>query len=243
MSNARRRALCRPATGIWGLRAWLAGRGGVRSVAPRARDAWIGWDDTPGALTCTGCLLPAHVPNSCRNRFPTCWAGSLAVDCERRTASPVADGDLASRDRTHRGSVRSSNWVRVRKTRGRGRQDRTHAALNAQGGVCVRVDPVRARLAVPAPVIAPLAAGDGPRTPGPGQPRRRGADRRGRATSARWQSGNIWNVSRARHHRRHHGPAPWSGHYRLIVGDAAGSSARWPAWHPIPMRSCAESRR
>ena len=60
-------------------------------------------------------------------------------------------------------SVRAANWVRVGETCGRGRGDRTHAAPETRKAVYVyALEPAwRARLAVPAPGIARLAAGDG----------------------------------------------------------------------------------
>ena len=60
-------------------------------------------------------------------------------------------------------SVRAANWVRVGKTCGRGRGDRTHAAAETRKAVYMyALEPGwRARLAAPAPGIAPLAAGDG----------------------------------------------------------------------------------
>ena len=60
-------------------------------------------------------------------------------------------------------SVRAANWVRVGETCGRGRQDRTHAAPETRKAVYMyALEPAwHTRLAVPAPVVAPLAVGDG----------------------------------------------------------------------------------
>ena len=71
-------------------------------------------------------------------------------------------GQLHVDEAEHTGaSVRAANWVRVGETCGRG--DRTHAAPETRKAVYVyALEPAwRARLAVPAPGIAPLAAGDG----------------------------------------------------------------------------------
>ena len=60
-------------------------------------------------------------------------------------------------------SVRAANWVRVGETCGRGRGDRTHAAPETRKAVYMyALEPAwRARLAAPAPAVAPLAVGDG----------------------------------------------------------------------------------
>ena len=60
-------------------------------------------------------------------------------------------------------SVRAANWVRVGETRGRGRQDRRHAAPETRKAVYMyALEPAwRDTLQAPAPGVLPLAVGDG----------------------------------------------------------------------------------
>ena len=133
--------------------------------------AWIGWDDI-GRRTHLHrvlglCRLLVRPGICCRN---------LASHVLGRAARAVGD-DFARLhgyrpwlletfvDETeHTGtSVRAANWVRVGETCGRGRGDRTHAAPETRKAVYMyALEPAwRARLAAPAPGVAPLAVGDG----------------------------------------------------------------------------------
>ena len=67
-------------------------------------------------------------------------------------------------EREHTGTgLRAANWVRVGESCGRGRNDRTHAALETRKAVYVyELEPAwRERLALPASGPAPLAPGEG----------------------------------------------------------------------------------
>ena len=151
---------------------WLGGVGFAASARRlRARDAWIGWDDTRRRAHLHRvlglCRLLVRPGICCRN---------LASHVLGRAARAVGDDferlhgyrpwllETFVDETAHAGaSVRAANWVRVGETSGRGRQDRTHAAPETRKAVYMyALEPAwRARLAVPAAGIAPLAAGDG----------------------------------------------------------------------------------
>ena len=151
---------------------WLGGVGFAACARRlRARDAWIGWDDerrrTHLHRVLGLCRLLVRPGISCRN---------LASHVLGRAARVVGDDferlhgyrpwllETFVDQTEHTGaSVCAANWVRVGETCGRGRGDRTHAAPETRKAVYVyALEPAwRARLAVPVPGIAPLAAGDG----------------------------------------------------------------------------------
>ena len=155
---------------------WLGGVGFAACARRlRARDAWIGWDDTrrrahlhPGAGTVPELLIRPDI--SCRN-LASHVLGRVARASWRRLRAPLRLSPVAAGDRS---STRPNTPGRAcgRRTGcsvgedplGAGAIDRTHAAArNAFKAVYVyALEPAwRARLAVPAPGIAPLAAGDG----------------------------------------------------------------------------------
>ena len=151
---------------------WLGGVGFAASARRlRARDAWVGWDEKRRGAHLHRvlglCRLLIRPGISCRN---------LASHVLGRVTRVVGD-DFECRhgyrpwlletfvDETeHTGaSVRAANWVRVGETRGRGRQDRTHAAPETCKAVYMyALEPAwRDTLQAPAPGVAPLAVGDG----------------------------------------------------------------------------------
>ena len=151
---------------------WLGGVGFAASARRlRARDVWIGWDETRRRAHLHRvlglCRLLIRPDISCRNLASHVLgrvARAVGDDCERLYGYRPWLLETFVDETEHTGaSVRAANWVRVGETRGRGRQDRTHAAPETRKAVYVyALEPAwRARLAVPAPGIAPLAAGDG----------------------------------------------------------------------------------
>ena len=148
---------------------WLGGVGFAASARRlRSRDAWVGWDDTGRrahlhrVLGLSGCWC---APASCAATWPrTCWAGPSGRSATTARVS-IAPGCWRRVDETEQtgASVRAANWVRLRS----GRQDRTRVYMYALDG---------APAWVPAPVVAPLAVGDG-------------APRSGRSTSS---AGRVW---------------------------------------------------
>ena len=91
-------------------------------------------------------------------------ARAVGDDCERLYGYRPWLLETFVDETDHTGaSVRAANWVRVGETCGRGRGDRTHAAPETRKAVYMyELEPAcRARLAAPAPAVAPLAVGDG----------------------------------------------------------------------------------
>ena len=151
---------------------WLGGVGFAASARRlRARDAWVGWDEKRRGAHLHRvlglCRLLVRPGISCRN---------LASHVLGRVTRVVGDDfeclhgyrpwllETFVDETQHLGtSVRAANWVRVGETCGRGRQDRTHAAPETRKAVYMyALEPGwRARLASPAPGVAPLAVGDG----------------------------------------------------------------------------------
>ena len=151
---------------------WLGGVG-FASCALRlqARDAWVGWDDV-GRRTHLHrvlglCRLLVRPGIGCRNLASHLLgraARAVGDDCERLHGyRPWLLETFVDETEQTGASVRAANWVRVGETCGRGRGDRTHAAAETRKAVYMyALEPGwRARLAAPAPGIAPLAAGDG----------------------------------------------------------------------------------
>ena len=152
---------------------WLGGVGFAASARRlRSRDAWVGWDDAGRRAhlhrvlgLCRLLVRPGIVCRNLASHVLGRVVRTVGDDCRGSVwLSPLAAGDVLDETEQTGASVRAANWVRVGETCGRGRQDRTHVgAGNAQGGVyvCVGARPWHTRLAVPAPVVAPLAVGDG----------------------------------------------------------------------------------
>ena len=151
---------------------WLGGVGFAACARRlRARDAWIGWDDT-GRRTHLHrvlglCRLLVRPGIGCRNLASHLLgraARAVGDDCERLHGYRPWLLETFVDQTEHTGtSVRAANWVRVGETCGRGRGDRTHAAPETRKAVYMyALEPAwRARLAAPAPSVAPLAAGEG----------------------------------------------------------------------------------
>ena len=126
-----------------------------------------------GAPTCTGCWglcrLLVRPGVACRNLASHVLAGparAVGDDCERLYGYRpwLLETFVDETDQTG-SSVRAANWVRVGETRGRGRQDRTHAASETRKAVYMyALEPGwRDTLQAPAPDVAPLGVGAGPR--------------------------------------------------------------------------------
>ena len=151
---------------------WLGGVGFAASARRlRARDAWVGWDDTGRRAHLHRvlglCRLLVRPGVACRNLASHVLGRvvrAVGDDCERRYGyRPWLLETFVDQTEQTGASVRAANWVRVGETCGRGRQDRTHAAPETRKAVYMyALEPAwRARLAAPAPVVAPLAVGDG----------------------------------------------------------------------------------
>ena len=151
---------------------WLGGVGFAACARRlRARDAWIGWDDTRRRAHLHRvlglCRLLIRPGISCRNLASHVLgraARAVGDDCERLYGYRPWLLETFVDETEHTGaSVRAANWVRVGETRGRGRQDRTHAAPETCKAVYMYVlEPAwRDTLQAPAPGVAPLAVGDG----------------------------------------------------------------------------------
>ena len=148
--------------------AHLAGRAG----SPQARGAC--GPATPGSAGTRGGAAPASgagpVPAAGAPRcrvpqlgLPRVGRAARAVGGERAALrlSPLVAGDVRRRDRTDGGEY--AGELRVGETRGRGRQDRTHAASETRKAVYMyALEPGwRDTLQAPAPDVAPLAVGAG----------------------------------------------------------------------------------
>ena len=151
---------------------WLGGVGFAACARRlRSRDAWIGWDDTGRRAHLHRvlglCRLLVRPGISCRNLASHLLgraARAVGDDCERLYGyRPWLLETFVDETEQTGASVRAANWVRVGETCGRGRGDRTHAAPETRKAVYMYAleSAWRARLAVPAPGIAPLAVGDG----------------------------------------------------------------------------------
>ena len=151
---------------------WLGGVGFAASARRlRARDAWVGWDDTGRRAHLHRvlglCRLLVRPGVACRNLASHMLGRvvrAVGDDCERRYGyRPWLLETFVDETEQTGASVRAANWVRVGETCGRGRGDRRHAALETRKAVYMyALEPAwRARLAAPAPAVAPLAVGDG----------------------------------------------------------------------------------
>ena len=151
---------------------WLGGVGFAASARRlRARDAWVGWDDTGRRAHLHRvlglCRLLVRPGVACRNLASHVLGRvvrAVGDDCERRYGyRPWLLETFVDETEQTGASVRAANWVRVGETCGRGRGDRTHAAPETRKAVYMyALEPAwRARLAAPAPAVAPLAVGDG----------------------------------------------------------------------------------
>ena len=151
---------------------WLGGVGFAASARRlRSRDAWVGWDDAGRRAHLHRvlglCRLLVRPGIRCRNLASHVLGRAVRAvgdDCERLYGYRPWLLETFVDETEHLGaSVRAANWVRVGETCGRGRGDRTHAAPETRKAVYMyELAPgCRARLAAPAPVVAPLAVGDG----------------------------------------------------------------------------------
>ena len=151
---------------------WLGGVGFAACARRlRARDAWIGWDDTRRRAHLHRvlglCRLLIRPGISCRNLASHVLgraARAVGDDCERLYGyRPWLLETFVDETEHTEASVRAANWVRVGETRGRGRQDRRHAAPETCKAVYMyALEPAwRDTLQAPAPGVLPLAVGDG----------------------------------------------------------------------------------
>ena len=151
---------------------WLGGVGFAASARRlRARDAWVGWDDTGRRANCTGCWdcagcwcapallcrnLASHVLGGSSGQSATTASVGMAIapGCWRRSSTRPNRRGRACARRTGFGWVRPAVAV-ARIAR--------HAAPETRKAVYMyALEPAwRERLAVPAPGVAPLAVGDG----------------------------------------------------------------------------------
>ena len=147
---------------------WLGGVGFAACARRlRARDAWIGWDDTRRRAHLHRvlglCRLLIRPGISCRNLASHVLgraARAVGDDCERLYGYRPWLLETFVDETEHTGaSVRAANWVRVGETRGRGRQDRRHAAPETRKAVYMyALEPAwRDTLQAPAPGVLPLA--------------------------------------------------------------------------------------
>ena len=137
----------------------------------RSRDAWVGWDDTGRRAhlhrvlgLCRLLVRPGIVCRNLASHVLGRVVRAVGDDCERVYGyRPWLLETFVDETEQSGASVRAANWIRVGETCGRGRGDRTHAAAETRKAVYMyALEPGwRARLAAPAPGIAPLAAGDG----------------------------------------------------------------------------------
>ena len=137
----------------------------------RSRDAWVGWDDTGRRAhlhrvlgLCRLLVRPGIVCRNLASHVLGRVVRAVGDDCERVYGyRPWLLETFVDETEQSGASVRAANWIRVGETCGRGRGDRTHAASETRKAVYMyALEPGwRARLAAPAPGIAPLAAGDG----------------------------------------------------------------------------------
>ena len=124
-------------------------------TARTAHDGALKWTRAPST------------PRAARSIFATLLgraARAVGDDCERLYGyRPWLLETFVDETEQTGASVRAANWVRVGETCGRGRGDRTHAAPETRKAVYMyALEPAwRARLAAPAPAVAPLAVGDG----------------------------------------------------------------------------------
>ena len=151
---------------------WLGGVGFAASARRlRSRDAWIGWDDAGRRAHLHRvlglCRLLVRPGIGCRNLASHVLGRvvrAVGDDCEGLYGyRPWLLETFVDETEQTGASVRAANWVRVGETCGRGRGDRTHAALETRKAVYMyALEPSwRTRLAAPAAVVAPLAVGDG----------------------------------------------------------------------------------
>ena len=151
---------------------WLGGVGFAASARRlRARDAWIGWDDTGRRShlhrvlgLCRLLVRPGVACHNLASHVLGRAARAVGGDCERLYGyRPWLLETFVDETEQTGASMRAANWVRVGETRGRGRQDRTHAASETRKAVYMyALEPGwRDTLQAPAPDVAPLAVGAG----------------------------------------------------------------------------------
>ena len=151
---------------------WLGGVGFAASARRlRSRDAWVGWDDTGRRAhlhrvlgLCRLLVRPGIVCRNLASHVLGRVVRAVGDDCEGLYGyRPWLLETFVDQTEQTGASVRAANWVRVGETCGRGRGDRRHAAPETRKAVYMyALEPAwRTRLAVPAPVVAPLAVGAG----------------------------------------------------------------------------------
>ena len=151
---------------------WLGGVGFAASARRlRARDGWIGWDDTGRRNQlhrvvglCRFLIRPGVACRNLASHVLGRVVRAVGTDFERRYGYRPWLLETFVDESEHAGtSWRAANWVRVGETAGRGRQDRTHASPETRKAVYMYEleSGWRERLAVPAPGVAPLAPDDG----------------------------------------------------------------------------------
>ena len=151
---------------------WLGGVGFAASARHlQARDVWIGWDDAGRrnqlhrvAGLCRFLIRPGVTCRNLASHVLGRVIRAVGADFERRYGYQPWLLETFVDESEHTGSSwRAANWVRVGETAGRGRQDRSYAVAETRKAVYMyALEPAwRERLAVPAPVLVPLAPGDG----------------------------------------------------------------------------------
>ena len=151
---------------------WLGGVGFAASARHlQARDAWIGWDDAGRrnqlhrvAGLCRFLIRPGVACRNLASHILGRVIRAVGADFERQYGYRSWLLETFVDESEHAGtSWRAANWVRVGETAGRGRQDRSYAVAETRKAVYMyALEPAwRERLAVPAPVLVPLAPGDG----------------------------------------------------------------------------------
>jgi hypothetical protein len=114
---------------------WLGGLGfGAAALHLEARDKWIGWNleqrraHLHSVVSMSRFLIRPSV--RCRNlgsRVLSMGMAALPLDFEKQFGyCPLLVESFADRSRVFGTTYRASNWIRVGRTKGRGRQDRLH---------------------------------------------------------------------------------------------------------------------
>ncbi len=151
---------------------WLGAVGFAASARRLAvREAWIGWSEAQRSAHLHRvlglCRLLIRPGVDCRNLAS--WvlgqaARRVASDCEGQYGYRPWLLESFVDERHYTGvSWRAANWLRLGETKGRGRNDHTHAATTPPKAVYIReLEPHwRQRLALPAPGPIPLEPGEG----------------------------------------------------------------------------------
>jgi hypothetical protein len=104
----------------------------------KARDRWIGWDDTTRSrhlqhiVNNSRLLVLARIGNLA-SMMLSCALKRLGRDWQLQYGvQPFLVETLVDQQRFHGGCYRAANWIEVGQTSGRGRMDRTHKRHGAQ---------------------------------------------------------------------------------------------------------------